>query len=156
MLFPQRHIPRAPAADYFLGPPGDTKIHPKCIKTQVGSQVCESVASKWPRGAKCTPRCSKSCQKGTNNTPRGTPGMPFWHLGLQMCTFAKHQYLLCKTHICTPGGLLLGTPATHSDVHGALPAKMRIKEEPRVLSQAPGVATLAPRVPKGTQTGDRE
>ena len=115
----------------FGPPPGDTKIHPKCITTHVGSRLCESVASVWPRGAKGTPRCSTRCQKSAQNTSRGTPGTPFWHLGLQMCTFAKHRYLLCFSHISTPGGLLLGTPGTQSSSHGAL------------------TATVVPKVPRG-------
>ena len=128
---------RTQAADFFLGGPGDTNIHTKCIKTHVGSQVRESVASKWPRGAKGTPRWSKRCPKSAKNTSRGTPGTPFWHLGLQMCTFAKHRYLLCFSHISTPGGLLLGTPGTQSSSHGALTAKMDAKVMPKVPRGAP-------------------
>ena len=121
----------------FLGGPGDTKIHTKTIKTHVRSQVRERVASKWPRVAKGSPRSSKGAPKSARNTSRGTPGNPFWHLGLQMCTFAKHQYLLCFSHISTPGGLLLGTPGTQSSTHGALTAKMDAKVMPKVPRGAP-------------------
>ena len=106
-------------------------------KNAMGWQVCESVASQWPRGAKGTPRWSKRCQKSAKNTSRGTPGTPFWHLGLQMRTFAKHRYLQCFSHISTPGGLLLGTPGTQSSSHGALTAKMDAKVVPQVPRGAP-------------------
>ena len=137
MLLPHPHMRSALAADFFLGGPGDTKIHTKCVETHVGSQVRESVASKWSRGAKGTPRWSKGAPKSAKNTSRGTPGTPFWHLGLQMRTFAKHRYLLCFSHISTPGGLLLGTPGTQSSTHGALTAKMDAKVMPKVPRGAP-------------------
>ena len=137
MLLPHCHIRRALVADFYLGSPRDTKIHPKCMKTHVGRHVRESVASKWPRGAKGTPRWSKGAPKSAENTSRGTPGTPFWHLGLQMCTFAKHQHLVCFNHISTPGGLLLGTPGTQSSTHGALTANMCAKVEPRVPKGTP-------------------
>ena len=135
---------RAPAADFFLGGPGDSKIHTNCIKTHVGSQVRESVASKWPRGAKGTPRWSKGAPKSAKNTSRGTPGTPFWHLGLQMCTFAKHRYLQCFSHISTPRGVLLGIPGTQSSSHGALTAKMDANVMQKVLRGTPWVCPGGP------------
>ena len=42
----------------------------------------------------------------------------------------------------------MGTPTTHSDVDGALTAKMCAKVETRVPRRTPGVAPVAPRVPK--------
>ena len=136
---------------FFWGGPGDTKIHTKFIKTHVGSQVRESVASKWPRGAKGTPRWSKGAPKCAKNTSRGPPGTPFWHLGLQMCTFAKHQYLLCFSHISTPGGLLLGTPGTQSSTHAAQRAKMDAQVMPHVPRGAPRERPGWPPRRKGCQ-----
>ena len=146
MLLPHCQSRWAHAAN---SPPGGTKMYQKCIKTHVGSQVRESVASKWPRGAKGTPRWSKGAPKSAKNTSRGTPGTPFWHLGLQMRTFAKHQYLLCFSHISIPGGLLLGTPGSQSNSHGALTAKMDAK----VMQRVP---RGTPRVPKGVQKCDQK
>ena len=92
------------------------------------------VAAGGERDAKVFQKVVKRCPKTRPGAPRGRP---FWHLGLQTRTFAKHRYLACKTNIFTPRGLLLNTCATHSDVPGALIAKRDTKVMQKVPRGTP-------------------
>ena len=98
----------------------------------------QSVASEWPRGAKGAPRCPKRCQKGAKNTSRGTPGHAFlapWAPKAHLC---KTSVFYCvKPTFAPPGGLLLNTRATHSDVPGALTAKRDTKVMQKVPRGTP-------------------
>ena len=126
-----------PPPTFFWEAPGTPKSIQKCIKTQWGDRCVKVRPQSGHGGRKGRQGGPKGHLKSAKNTSRGTPGTPFWHLGLKMRTFAKHQYLLCFSHISIPGGLLLGTPGSQSNSHGALTAKMDAKVMQRVPRGTP-------------------
>ena len=97
--------------------------------------MCESVASKSPQGgdrdAKVIQKLPRWCQKHVPGHPGG--GL-FGTLGSKRAPSQNIGIYNVKPTFAPPGGLLLDTRATHSDVPGALTAKIDTK----VMQKVPG------------------
>ena len=90
-------------------------------KTRAGSRVCQSVASKWPRGAKVFQKVPKRCQKHVLEHPGGCL---LGTLGSKRAPSQNIGIYCVKPTFAPPGELL----------PGALIAKMGTK----VMQKVPG------------------
>ena len=69
----QQTLLRSMATSTIEGP-GWSQSAANTHKYALSSQLCQSAASEWPRGAKGMPRCSKRWSKGAQKHVPGHPG----------------------------------------------------------------------------------